>query len=496
MGGQRKGQPRQTMRLGELLDDPIALGTLAKRAVTGLTADSRAVEPGYVFAALVGAQVDGRKFIQKAIENGALAILTDRVTGGSPIPADVAVILDREPRRRLALMAARFHKSQPEIMVGVTGTAGKTSVATFVRQLWMAAGNMAASIGTVGVVVGEETRYGNLTTPDPVSLHRILAELAADGVTRGAMEASSHGLHQNRLDGVRLMAAGFTNLGRDHLDYHPTMEDYLAAKLRLFDVLLPEGGAAVYNADCPEAQAIEAIADRRGHRRIGVGEMGTGLTLSNVQMDGMRQRLTIGGAFGEHDVLLPLAGRFQASNALVAAGLVIGSGGDAATTLASLATLRGAQGRLEIVGRTGTGADVIVDYAHKPDALGVVLDAVRPFASGRIIVVFGAGGDRDPGKRPLMGAIAVGKADRVIVTDDNPRTEDPASVRKAILEAAPGAVEIGDRAEAIAHALADAGSGDVVIVAGKGHEPGQIVGTEVLPFSDHAVIRDLIGSEG
>lgn len=477
------------MRLTELCRDICAVPDGAgDREIVGLTADSRAVVDGMLFAALKGSRTNGAAFVPDAIGMGARAILVDTLPAFSP-GAEVVFLKADEPRRALALMAARFHAPQPRTMVAVTGTAGKTSVASFVRQIFAAAGHRAASLGTVGVTVGAETRYGNLTTPDPVTLHRLLAELAAGGVTHAAMEASSHGLDQHRLDGVALKAAGFTNLGRDHLDYHPTMADYLAAKLRLFDTILPPGGTAVYNADMPEAEAIQTIARQRGQSICPVGERGTGIRVDAILKDGARQILKISGQHGSHEVVLPLAGTFQASNALIAAGLAVSAGVVAETAFAALESLEGAPGRLDFVLRTAGGADIYVDYAHKPDALRSALEALRPFAENRLWVVFGAGGDRDPGKRPLMAEAAVACADRVIVTDDNPRTEEPAAIRRAILDAAPDAIEIGDRGEAIRTALREAGRGDVVLVAGKGHETGQIVGETVLPFSDYDAIR-------
>jgi UDP-N-acetylmuramoyl-L-alanyl-D-glutamate--2,6-diaminopimelate ligase len=395
----------------------------------------------------------------------------------------------KDPRLALALCAARFFGGQPETMVAVTGTSGKTSVAAFTRQIWEQAGLAAASIGTTGVVAPGRNDYGSLTTPDPVALHRLLAELAKAGVTHAAMEASSHGLDQRRLDGVRLEAGGFTNLGRDHMDYHPTVEDYHRAKMRLFDTLLPKGAPAVVFADDLWSEPTIAAAKAAGLSVLTVGRHGDFLNLKRVEHERHRQRAEIvhEGVLTEID--LPLAGDFQISNALVAAGLAIATGTPAATALAALEKLKGAPGRLDLVGTTSEGAPVYVDYAHKPDALENVLTSVRPFTTGRVVVVFGCGGDRDRGKRPIMGEIATRLADVTIVTDDNPRSEKPAEIRAAIMAAAPGAIEIGDRRKAIHEAVSMLHAGDTLIVAGKGHEEGQTVGSETLPFSDHEEVR-------
>lgn len=455
--------------------------------VVGITADSRLVRPGFVFAAIAGSKADGTRFIADAVGKGAVAVLAGNAAD-VPDVGSVPVVRAGEPRRALALMAARFFGVQPETAVAVTGTSGKTSVAEFTRQIFQELGHKSASLGTIGLVKSDAAVYGSLTTPDPVSLHRTLAELAAEGVTHVAFEASSHGLDQHRLDGVQLKAAGFTNLGRDHLDYHPTVEAYLAAKLRLFTDLLPAGGTAVINADGAGAdRAIEA-ARAAGRLVFTVGRAGEGLKLERLVREGFAQRMSIASEGRVFDIRLPLLGEYQASNALVAAGLAIAAGEAAGRVLPALQSLQGVKGRLEIVGEARGGL-AVVDYAHKPEALAAVLDALRPFATGKLICVMGCGGDRDKGKRPLMGAIAVEKADVVIVTDDNPRSEQPEAIRAEILAAAPGAREIGDRAEAIAAGVAMLGAGDVLVVAGKGHETGQIVGDKVLPFSDHEEVR-------
>ena len=470
---------------------------LAGTPVAGLTADSRAVAPGTLFFALKGERTDGMAYAAAAAAAGAAAIVTDKA--GAPAEAGgVPVIGVANARRSLALAASRFHPRQPGTIAAVTGTSGKTSVAAFVRQIFAGEGHAAASIGTVGVVRPSGEVYGGLTTPDPVTLHATLDTLAGEGVTHVAFEASSHGLDQHRLDGVRIRAAGFTNLSRDHLDYHHTVEAYRAAKLRLFTDLLPPDGTAVVMAG-EEGAPFIAAAKARGQRLVTIGRgAGHAIAILSEAIDGPAQRVRL-AAFGrEHDIRIPLLGRFQVDNALVAAGLAIGCGVPPERAFAALATLEGAKGRLEFVGARN-GAPVVVDYAHKPGALETVLEAARPFASRRLVVVVGCGGDRDAGKRPMMGRIAVEKADRVIVTDDNPRSEDPAAIRAQILAAAPGAEEIADRAEAIRAAVRDLAAGDLLVIAGKGHETGQIVGSKTLPFSDHevavAAIREFSPSE-
>ena len=465
---------------------PVA-AELAGVEVAGLTSDSRKAAPGFLFAALQGSKADGAAFTADAARRGAVAIIAARGAVGGGIGAPVIEVDD--PRRALALAAATFYGAQPGTMVAVTGTSGKTSVASFVRQIWAEAGLAAASIGTTGVTAPGREDYGSLTTPDPVALHRLLAELAREGVTHAAMEASSHGLDQRRLDGVRLAAGGFTNLGRDHMDYHPTVVDYHAAKMRLFTELLPKGAPAVVFADDAWSEATIEAARGAGLDVLTVGRKGSFLQLKRVEHERHRQRAEIEANGAIHEIDLPLAGDFQVSNALVAAGLAIATGLDAATALAALENLKGASGRLELVGATRAGAPVYVDYAHKPEALENVLKAVRPFTTGRVVVVFGCGGDRDRGKRPIMGEIATRLADTVIVTDDNPRSEQPADIRAAILAAAPGAAEIGDRRQAIRAAVARLAPGDTLIVAGKGHEEGQTVGDVTLPFSDHDEVR-------
>jgi len=475
------------MKLSEFTGILPVSGAAGDLAVTGLTADSRQVKPGFLFFALSGSKADGAGFATDAAGRGAAAIVALR--GAVKAVGSAPVVEVDEPRLALALSAARFFGGQPQTMVAVTGTSGKTSVAAFTRQIWEHAGLAAASIGTTGVVAPGRDEYGSLTTPDPIALHRLLRELADAGVTHAAMEASSHGLDQRRLDGVRLAAGAFTNLGRDHMDYHPTVEDYHRAKMRLFSELLPKGAPAVIFADDAWSAPTIAAAKAHGLDVLTVGRKGSLLTLKRAEHERFRQRAEIEHAGRLHEIDLPLAGEFQISNALVAAGLAIATGTPADTALAALERLKGASGRLEHVGTKANGAPVYVDYAHKPEALENVLEAVRPFTTGRVVVVFGCGGDRDRGKRPIMGEIASRLADVVIVTDDNPRSEEPAAIRAAILAAAPGAREIGDRRKAIGTAIALLEPGDTLIVAGKGHEEGQTVGSVTHHFSDHEEVR-------
>lgn len=484
--------PSGSLTLGDLFPEARAGGS-AGQPVSGLAADSRRVEPGSVFVAVPGTHADGSAFVPQAVAAGAVAVVGQ---GARPTSLDEAVpyVAAADVRRALALAAARLFPRQPETIVAVTGTSGKSSVADFARQLFAAEGHKAASLGTLGVITSDGAAYGSLTTPDPIALHETLDRLAGEGVTHLAMEASSHGIEQRRLDGVRLQAAGFTNLGRDHLDYHATVEAYLEAKLRLFDTLLGEGAATIVNADDASAEAVIAVARRRGLKLITTGRKGEALRLVELRRDGFGQHVVVSlSGFGAPrpeavEVTLPLVGEFQVENALVAAGLVGQAGGSMAEIVKAFAKLTGVPGRLERVGEV-SGALCVVDYAHKPEALAHVLDALRPFATGRLVCVFGCGGDRDRGKRPIMGALAAARADLVIVTDDNPRSENPAAIRAAILQAAAGAREIADRGEAIRAAVRGLGPGDVLVVAGKGHETGQVVGERTLPFSDHEAVR-------
>jgi UDP-N-acetylmuramoyl-L-alanyl-D-glutamate--2,6-diaminopimelate ligase len=482
------------MTLGELfgLEAKLPEG-LSRVPITGLAADSREVKPGYLFAALPGVKTDGTRFIAQALERGAAAILMPRGAKGATNSA--AIIEDSDPRRRLALIAARFYGLQPKTAVAVTGTNGKTSVAAFVRQLWAGQGFKAASLGTVGVVTPSGTKILKHTTPDPIELHAILAALAKEGVTHLALEASSHGLQQRRVDGVTLAAGAFTNISRDHLDYHASFEDYFAQKLRLFTELLPPGAIAVVDVDSEAGLRVAAVSEARGLKLLSVGRAGKDLRLVSAELDGFGQTLVIEHDGKQYRVRLPLVGAFQASNALVAAGLALATGASAATILPMLASLQGARGRLDLAGTARGGAPIFIDYAHTPDALAKALDALRPYVENRLLVVFGCGGDRDKGKRPEMGKIAVAKADLAIVTDDNPRSENPAAIRSQILNAAPGAIEIGDRALAIGEAISRLERGDVLLVAGKGHETGQTIGATVIPFSDHDAVEAALKHE-
>jgi UDP-N-acetylmuramoyl-L-alanyl-D-glutamate--2,6-diaminopimelate ligase len=468
----------------------------AQIEVVGITSDSRQVRHGMIFVALPGRRQDGRRFIPEAIARGAAVVLapagTPRVAGVRPC----AFIEDPEPRQRLARIAALMAGSQPMVIAAVTGTNGKTSTVEFLRQLWAAAGHSAASLGTLGVIapgIDGLPASGGLTTADPVTLAQTMAALARGGVTRAAVEASSHGLDQFRLDGLRLVAGAFTNLSRDHLDYHGSLEAYREAKLRLFQRMLP-GRAPVVASTALDAESMATLRRLAQRRRLALQVVGAGGETIDLRRavplaDGQVLELRVDGAPAE--VHLKLPGRFQADNALVAAALARVTG--APDAVAQMAGLAGVRGRMELVARLGNGAAVYVDFAHTPDALTTLLAALRPHCAGRLHIVFGAGGDRDRGKRPLMGAAAAAGADVVLVTDDNPRSEAAGEIRAAILAACPGAREIGDRALAIEVALGGLGAGDVLVVAGKGHETGQVIGRETHPFDDAAVVRALVG---
>ena len=464
--------------------------------VTGFAIDHRKVAPGNVFGAFPGTRVNGEDYIAAAIQAGAVAV----VARPQALVAGVAHLADAEPRRAFARLAAQFYTPVPATVVAVTGTNGKTSTVEMTRQLWRMAGERAASIGTLGVTTPDETVSTGLTTPDIVTFLANMAGLAREGVSHVAYEASSHGLDQFRNEGLTVAAGAFTNLSRDHLDYHADMEAYFAAKMRLFDEVVSESGAAVIWAD--DAWSARAIdhARARGLRLITVGQAGEVLRLVSRSPGALGQVLEIAHEGVTRKVNLPLIGAYQAANALTAAGLVLATGGDAARTFDGLARLQPVRGRLERAGLNRAGAPAYVDYAHTPDALAAALAALRPHCTGRLILVFGAGGDRDTGKRAEMGRVAARDADHVIVTDDNPRGEDPATIRAMVLEGAPGAAEIGDRRAAIAKALGMAGPHDVVLIAGKGHEQGQIVGrgadARVLPFDDVEVARQCAGGNG
>ena len=479
-------------RLSDILKRPPSQLGAADPVIAGVTADSRKVSPGALFAALPGSASDGRAFIPQAVAAGAAAILTEDDVAGQGVP----VVRVHDVRRAYALAARAFWGAEPQVVVAVTGTNGKTSVATFCRQIFAAVGRKSASIGTLGLQLQEEdlTPPG-LTTPDAADVARMAADLAGRGVTHLALEASSHGLDQRRLDGLTLKAAAFLNLTQDHLDYHKSMGAYRDAKLRLFRTLLPTGGTAVLNADSSAFDAFAGAAVLHGQTVMSVGESGVGLRLVARTPEPFGQRLTIMRQGKSYDVRLPLAGAFQAANVLAAAGLCIAAGEDVEAVLAALEHLKGAPGRLQHVGAGPNGGDAYVDYAHTPDGLETVLAALRPHVSGRLIVVFGAGGDRDRAKRPLMGAAASSLADLAIVTDDNPRSEDPAEIRKAILAAAPDMLEVGDRRAAIRAAAQQLRTGDILVVAGKGHEQGQTVAGVIHPFDDVTETRMALGLE-
>jgi UDP-N-acetylmuramoyl-L-alanyl-D-glutamate--2,6-diaminopimelate ligase len=472
-----------------------ASGQARDPVIAGLSSDSRAVRPGFLFAALPGSKVDGSQFIGDAVARGAVAVLA---VPGTTLPAGtegIVLIEDAEPRRRLSRMAAAFFGRQPAVVAAVTGTNGKTSTVQFTRQIWSRLGHKAGCLGTLGITAPGLDRYGSLTTPDTVGLHQVLAELADAGVDHLAMEASSHGLDQYRLDGVVLTAAGFTNLTRDHLDYHGSMDAYAAAKALLFSRVLPADGAAVLNAEEPASADFALICAGRGQRILDYGTGASAIALRNLVPLPHGQHLTLDILGTRHEIDLPLAGRFQCMNALCALGLVIGSGADVAQAVAALEHLEGVRGRLEQVATHPAGAPIYVDYAHTPDALETVLKALRPHTAGRLVVVFGCGGDRDRGKRPVMGDLARRLADTVIVTDDNPRSEIPAEIRREALAGCPDALEIGDRALAIHTAVSGLGPDDLLVIAGKGHEQGQIVGSEVRPFDDAQTARAAVAEE-
>ncbi len=459
--------------------------------VTTVILDSRQAIPGALFAALPGVKVDGRSFIPKAVAAGAQVLLVPTDTPINTLPKNLTVLLSAAPRRVLAHIAAAFHTNKPKTMVAITGTNGKTSVAEFTRQIWQANGCEAASLGTLGVISDKGHIRGNLTTPDVVSLHAGLETLAERGITHVALEASSHGLDQMRLDALNLTAAAFTNLSRDHLDYHKTLDAYFEAKARLFHTVLPEGAAAVINADIPEATALREMARKHHLRIVDYGEAAQCLRLNSrlATPQGQDLHLTLYGKMV--NISLPLAGKFQAMNALAALGLALASGVEQGAAVTALSNLKGAPGRMECRAMSPDEAAVYVDYAHTPDALETVLKALRPHTQGKLIVVFGCGGDRDRGKRPLMGSIANALADKVYVTDDNPRSENAAAIRSEICVAAPNAIEIGDRSDAIHTAMRSLDAGDVLVVAGKGHETGQLIDGIIHPFDDRLLVDTL-----
>ena len=456
--------------------------------ITGLSVDSRDVREGHLFAALPGVNAHGAQFIGAALEAGASVILTNaagaKIAEQELAGSDAALVVAENPRQALAFAAALWFGAQPEVMVAVTGTNGKTSVATFVRQIWMQLGLEAVNLGTTGVEGAWEMPLKH-TTPEPITLHRALAKAARAGVTHAAMEASSHGLEQRRLDGVQLVAAGFTNFSQDHLDYHETFDAYFDAKSALFDRVLPAEGVAVINIDTPHGIDMADVAMQAGQELLAVGkarEADLRLLAQRFDATGQEVRMAYGGRI--HQMKLALIGGFQAENAMLAAGLAIASGCDPEEVLLTLPRLKSVRGRMELAATRENGAAVFVDYAHTPDAVATALQALRPHVMGRLVVVLGAGGDRDTTKRPLMGEAAAQYADLVFVTDDNPRSEDPAVIRTGVLLGAPEAVEVADRAEAILRAVDALGPGDALLIAGKGHETGQIVGEDILPFDD------------
>jgi len=482
------------MKLASLVGDHLSALAGADANVTGFAIDHRKVAPGTVFGAFPGTRFNGEDFIAAAIASGAVAVVARpraTVKGAVHLAAD-------EPRQVFAQIAARFFTPVPATVVAVTGTNGKTSTVEMTRQLWHMAGHRSASIGTLGVTTADESVSTGLTTPDIVTFLANASGLAREGVTHLAYEASSHGLDQYRNEGLPVAAGAFTNLSRDHLDYHPSMEAYFAAKMRLFDEVVMDGGAAVIWADDAwSAQAIDH-ARTRGLTLVTVGAAGETIRLAARTPTLLGQVLELVHAGTTRKLTLPLIGAYQAANALVAVGLVLATGGDPDRTFEALARLQPVRGRLERAAISAAGAPVYIDYAHTPDALTAACEALRPHVAGRLILVFGAGGDRDPGKRAPMGAAASAGADRVIVTDDNPRGEDPAAIRREVLAGCTAtALEVGDRRAAIAAAIAEAGAGDIVLIAGKGHEQGQIIGrgdaTRVLPFDDVAVARECTG---
>ena len=468
------------MRLGQLTNTDLAA------EVTGFAIDHRKVARGTVFGAFKGSRFNGEDFIADAIGAGAVAV----VARPEATVQGAVHIADAEPRRAFARMAAKFFAPFPETVVAVTGTNGKTSTVELTRQLWRMAGHHAASIGTLGVTTADDQVSTGLTTPDIVTFLSNMAGLAREGVTHAAFEASSHGLSQYRTEGLPVRAGAFTNLSRDHLDYHGTMEAYLEAKLRLFTEVIDEDGAAVVWMDDAASARVAELASERGLRLLTVGTKGETLKLVKREPTQLGQTLTIEAEGKSFQVKLPLIGAYQAANALTAAALVFATGGALAQTLENLSRVQPVRGRLERAAISKAGAPIYVDYAHTPDGLRAAIEALRPHATGRLITVFGAGGDRDRGKRPEMGAVAAELSDHVIVTDDNPRSEDAAAIRKDVLAGAPSATEIGGRREAIAAAIGEAGAGDIVLLAGKGHEQGQIVGDKVLPFDDVSVARE------
>jgi UDP-N-acetylmuramoyl-L-alanyl-D-glutamate--2,6-diaminopimelate ligase len=468
------------LKLRDLADVP------SDSEVTGFALDHRKVAPGSVFGAFRGAVFNGEDFIDQAVDRGAVAVVAR-----PEVPVDrVPLLADAEPRRLFAELAAKFYAPFPETTVAVTGTNGKTSTVEMTRQMWRMSGHRSASIGTLGVTTSDDQVSTGLTTPDIVTFLNNMAGLKRMGISHVAYEASSHGLDQHRAEGVALAAAAFTNFSRDHLDYHATMEAYFAAKMRLFDELLPPGRPAVIWTDDPKSDEVVDRARKRGHEVLTVGRRGETIRLVEQSPTALGQKLLLAHGGKQHRLALPLIGAYQAANVLTAAGLVLATGGKWDATFAAMERVAPVRGRLERAVISRGGVPVYIDYAHTPDAIEAAIAALRPHVQGRLITVFGAGGDRDQGKRPEMGRVATALSDVVIVTDDNPRSEDPARIRADVMAGASGATEVAGRREAIAEAIRIARDGDIVLVAGKGHETGQIIGDKVLPFDDALVARE------
>lgn len=478
------------MRLSELTAE-LEIALPADAAIVGLCLHAKDARPGFLFAALAGSKTHGREFIAQAKANGAIAVLSDRDSRDTIIAHGLTPIIHPEPRVALAKIAARFYAPIPGTILAITGTNGKTSGTVFARQLLTALGHRAASIGTIGIITPDGTDDSALTTPDTIQFHKILQSLAQRGITHAAFEAGSHGLHQHRIDGVAADVAAFTNLTRDHLDYHGTMENYFAAKVLLFERILKSDGTAVLNRDIAYFAPLSTIAHKRHQHVISFGEHAT----ADIRIIAMiphhdHQQIDLMVRGRTYSFRLPLLGRFQAYNIACAVGMVMGVGESPEGVLAAIPQLRGVPGRMQLAAKAASGAPIFIDYAHTPDAVENVLRSLRPHCAGKLHIVLGCGGDRDAGKRPLMGALAGELADEVIITDDNPRTEDAAKIRAAIIAAVPRAAEIGDRADAIATAIRHLGPKDILVIAGKGHEHGQIVGKTVYPFDDVAVAQD------
>ena len=485
------------MLLSELTNaDKIFQANGLDTEINGLTADSRTVEPGYLFAAIQGSNWDGRKFITDAITRGAAAILAPCDTVLPPEVENIPIIKAKNPRRSLSLIASQYFKSQPRINAAVTGTNGKTSVAWFTQTIWKLLGHNSAAIGTLGIITKtQNSRYtSDLTTPDPVTLHRELYSLTQRDIDRVVLEASSHGLEQSRLDGVKLSAGAFTNLSRDHLDHHGSMKQYRSAKLRLFDSILPKDAVAILNSDSPEFRIFSAACQSRGIEIISYGREANEIRLDSVEPFSQGQKISLTLLGKKHDLEINLVGQFQILNVLCALGLIIACGDEPEKAIAVLPKLEGPPGRLELVSVSPCGASIFVDYAHTPEALSAILIALRFHTAGNLSLVFGCGGNRDQGKRDQMGQIASKLADKIYVTDDNPRDEKPNEIRREILAGCPFATEIGDRSEAIQNAIMDLGPGDTLVIAGKGHETGQIIGRKTLPLSDSTVIKGVISA--